>query len=135
VTVTVYLDTSFLMLSAKFHIDVISESERLLQQTVTFVVPAAVVSELKVLSRDGGGSGRDARVALELIDERNIRIVPSGQDADADNTLVKASQLQKVLVATADNQLRKKIRAAKKPVIFFREKAKLELEGIEAGYW
>ena len=134
-TVTVYLDTSFLMLSAKFHIDVISESERLLQQTVAFVVPAAVVSELKALSRDGGGSGRDARVALELIDGRNIRIVASDQDDDADNTLVKASQLQKVLVATADNQLRKKIRAAKKPVIFFREKAKLELEGIEAAYW
>ena len=134
-TVTVYLDTSFLMLSAKFHIDVISETERLLRQTVAFVVPAAIVRELKALSRDGGGSGRDARVALELIDGRNIRIVASDQDVDADNTLVKASQLQKVLVATADNQLRKKIRAAKKPVIFFREKAKLELEGIEAGYW
>ncbi len=134
-TVTVYLDTSFLMLSAKFHIDVISESEGLLQQTVTFVVPAAVVEELKALSRDGGGPGRDARVALDLIDERNIRIVSSDRHADADRVLFKASQLQRVMIATADHQLRKKIRAAKKPVIFFREKAKLELEGIEAGYW
>ena len=131
--VVVYLDTSFLMLSAKFHIDIISESERLLQHTVTFVVPAAVAGELKALSHDGGRSGRDARVALRLIDERKIRIVASDQGAD--DTLAKASQLQKVIVATADNQLRKKIRATKKPVIFFREKAKLELEGIEAGYW
>lgn len=133
-TVTIYLDTSFLMLSAKFHVDVVSETERLLQQTVVFAVPDAVVRELETLSDADGRSARDAKVALQLIDERGIRIVAS-DEKDADGALVAASQSEKAVVATADGQLRKKIRSEKRAVIFFREKAKLELEGIEPSYW
>lgn len=134
-SVTVYLDTSFLMLSAKFHIDVISEAQGLLQQSVEFVVPASVLRELKALSCHAGNAGRDAKVALEMVNRPQIRIEISDQHLHADSVLAHASQLERVLVATADHELRKKIRAVRKPVIFLREKAKLELEGIEPGYW
>ncbi len=130
----VYVDTSFLMLSAKFHIDVLSEAEKLLEGRVQFVVPTAVLAELKGLARSRGASGRDARVALGLIRERAIPDVTS-KESDADAALVEASRLPNVIVATADSYLRKKIRGAGRPVIFLREKAKLELEGIEASYW
>lgn len=132
---TVYLDASFLMLSAKFHVDIISETERLLQGRVKFVVPTAVLTELERLAENFGAPGRDARVALALIQKRKIACVRSKKPFNADTALIEASQLSKVIVATADHGLRGKIRNAGKPVIFFREKAKLELEGIEAGYW
>jgi len=135
VPVTVYLDTSFLMLCAKFHADLLSEAEKLVQKKVEFLVPASVHQELTDLSRDAGTSGRDARVALQLIDQRGIRIVAAARRADADDVLADASELPRVVVATADHRLRRRIRAAQRPVIFLREKAKLELEGIEAAYW
>jgi len=128
------LDTSFLMLSAKFHVDILSEAEKLLQGRVQFAVPEAVLTELKGLARSLGAPGRDARVALKLIKERRISDVLAGE-SDADTALIEASRLPNVIVATADLELRRKIRGAGKPVILFREKAKLELEGIEASYW
>jgi rRNA-processing protein FCF1 len=134
VPATVYLDASFLMLSTKFHMDVMSETEKLLQGRVQFAVPAAVLTELKGLAQRSGASGRDARVALELIRRRMIHAVVSGE-LNADTALIEASSLPNVIIATADSALRRKIRGAGKPVIFLREKAKLELEGIEASYW
>jgi len=135
VAVTVCFDSSFLMLSAKFHIDVVSEAGKLVEGKTHFVVPAAVLSELKGLAKSNGAPGRDARVALRLIEKRDIRTFDSKSGHGADAALVEASTLPNVIVATADLALRKKIRSVGKPVIFFREKAKLELEGIEASYW
>ncbi|MGB9023603.1 MAG: PIN domain-containing protein [Candidatus Bathyarchaeia archaeon] len=132
---TVYLDTSFLMLSAKFHLDVLSEAESLLQRRIQFVVPSAVLEELRGLAHDRGAPGRDARVALKLVEGVKVRRLPSEGSSDADTILIEAAKLPNTIVATADSTIRKKLRAVDKPVIFLREKAKLELEGIEASYW
>jgi rRNA-processing protein FCF1 len=123
------------MLAAKFHLDVISETERLLQRQIQFSVPDIVVGELEGLARRPGAAGRDARVALELISARKIRRVPSKEQSNADRALIEASGQPSVIVATADLDLRGMIRDRGKPVIIFREKAKLELDGIEPGYW
>jgi rRNA-processing protein FCF1 len=131
----IYLDTSFLMLSAKFHLDVLREAERLVQTKTHFFVPSIVVAELKQLAERSGAQGRDARVALELLRRCQISHAESGNAADADAALIQASQSPGAIVATADLPLRRKLRNAGRPVIFLREKAKLELEGIEAGYW
>ena len=133
--VTVCFDASFLMLAAKFHIDVISETERLLQKRIQFSVLNIVVGELEGLARRPGAAGRDARVALELISTRNIRRVLSGERSSADKALIEASGQPGMIVATADLDLRRAIRDRGKPVIIFREKAKLELDGIEPSYW
>ena len=133
--VTVCFDASFLMLSAKFHIDVISETERLLQKRIQFSVLDIVVGELEGLARRPGAAGRDARVALELISTRKIRRVLSGERSSADRALIEASGQPGMIVATADLDLRRAIRDRGKPVVIFREKAKLELDGIEPSYW
>jgi rRNA-processing protein FCF1 len=135
VPVTVLFDTSFLMLAAKFHMDVISETEKLLQRTIQFSVPDVVVGELERLARGPGAPGRDARVALELISARRIRRISSVEQSDADKALIEASGHPNVIVATADLDLRRVIRDSGKPVIILREKAKLELDGIEPSYW
>jgi len=123
------------MLAAKFHIDIISETERLLQKRVQFSVLDIVVRELQRLARRPSGPGRDARVALELISARKIRHVRSEDQSSADNALLEASGQPGIIVATADLNLRRTIRDRGKPVIIFREKAKLELDGIEPSYW
>ena len=133
--VTVCFDASFLMLAAKFHLDVISETERLLQKRIQFSVLDVVVGELDGLARRPGPAGRDARVALELISTHKIRRVPSEGQSNADRALIEASAHPGIIVATADLDVRRTIRDRGKPVIIFREKAKLELDGIEPSYW
>jgi rRNA-processing protein FCF1 len=135
VPVTVCFDASFLMLAAKFHIDIVSETERLLQRQIQLSVPDIVVGELEGLARRPGAAGRDARVALELISTRKIHRVSSVEQSNADKALLEASGHASVIVATADLDLRRMIRDRGKPVIIFREKAKLELDGIEPSYW
>jgi rRNA-processing protein FCF1 len=135
VPVTVCFDASFLMLAAKFHIDVISETERLLQRRIQFSILDIVVGELEGLARKPGAAGRDARVALELISTRKIHRATSEEQSNADKALMEASGQPDIIVATADLELRRAIRDRGKPVIIFREKAKLELDGIEPSYW
>jgi rRNA-processing protein FCF1 len=135
VPVTVLFDASFLMLAAKFHMDVISETEKLLQRKIQFSVPDLVVRELERLARGPGAPGRDARVALELISARRIHRISSVERSNADKALIEASGHPNVIVATADLDLRRMIRDVGRPVIIFREKAKLELDGIEPSYW
>jgi rRNA-processing protein FCF1 len=135
VPVTVCFDASFLMLAAKFHIDVISETERLLQRRIQFSVLDIVVGELKGLARRPSAAGRDARVALQLISTRKIHRVASDEQSNADKALIEASGQPGIIVATADLELRRAIRDRGKPVIILREKAKFELDGIEPSYW
>jgi rRNA-processing protein FCF1 len=123
------------MLAAKFHIDVISETERLLQRRIQFSILDIVVGELEGLARKPGAAGRDARVALELISTRKIHRATSEEQSNADKALMEASGQPDIIVATADLELRRAIRDRGKPVIIFREKAKLELDGIEPSYW
>ena len=133
--VTVCFDTSLLMMAAKFHIDVVSEAERVVQKRVDFAVPELVVRELERLAKSPGLPGRDARVALELISTRQIRRMATAERSNADRALIEASKRPNLVVATADSDLRRTIRDDRKPVIFLREKAKLELDGIEPSYW
>jgi rRNA-processing protein FCF1 len=123
------------MLATKFHLDVVSEVEGLLQRNADFVVPDVVVGELERLAEDHGAQGRDARVALELISVRHVRSISTLERTNADKALIEASGHPNVIVATADLGLRRIIRDNRKPVIILREKAKLELDGIEASYW
>jgi rRNA-processing protein FCF1 len=123
------------MLAAKFHMDVISETEKLLQRKIQFSVPDLVLRELERLARGPGASGRDARVALELISARRIHSISTAERSSADKALIEASRHPNVIIATADLDLRKMIRDVGRPVIIFREKAKLELDGIEPSYW
>ena len=133
--VTVCFDTSLLMMAAKFHIDVVSEAERVIQKRVEFAVPILVVTELERLAKSPGAQGRDARVALELISTRQIRSTLTVERSNTDRALIEVSRRPNLVVATADLHLRRTIRDDRRPVIFLREKAKLELDGIEAGYW
>ncbi len=133
--VTVCFDTSLLMMAAKFHIDVVSEAERVVQKRVDFAVPELVVRELERLAKSPGPPGRDARVALELISTRQIHRMATAERSNADRALIEASKRPNLVVATADSDLRRTIRDDRKPVIFLREKAKLELDGIEPSYW
>lgn len=52
-----------------------------------------------------------------------------------DDAIVKASQKLSVVVATNDIELKNRLKLLKVPVVYLRDKSKLEVDGIEPAYF
>ncbi len=133
--IKVILDSNFLMIPYQFNLDVFQEIEYLLQKKVDFVVPSAVKSELTGISARGGEGAAEASLALQLASRCRVVEVALDPGESVDDAIVKASQKLGAVVATTDIELRKRLRNVKVPVVYMREKSKLEVDGMEPAYF
>jgi rRNA-processing protein FCF1 len=133
--VKVILDTNFLMIPFQFNLDVFQEIEYLLQKKVDFVVPSSVKSELTGISARGGEGAAEASLALQLASRCRVVEVTLNPGESVDDAIVKASQKLSAVVATTDIELKKRLRDINVPVVYLRDKSKLEIEGMEPAYF
>lgn len=133
--IKVILDSNFLMIPYQFNLDVFQEIEYLLQKKVDFVVPSAVKSELTGISARGGEGAAEASLALQLASRCRVVEVALDPGESVDDAIVKAAQKLGAVVATTDIELRKRLRNVKVPVVYMREKSKLEVDGMEPAYF
>jgi len=129
------LDSNFLMIPFQFNLDIFQEIEYLLQKKVDFVVPSAVKNELTGISSRGGEGAPEASLALQLASRCRVVEVTLDQGETVDDAIVKASQKLGAVVATTDIELKKRLRNINVPVVYLREKSKLEVEGVEPAYF
>lgn len=115
------------MIPAQFHVDVITELERILPN-YTFVVPSFVTRELENIKKRSKGKDRiAASVALKLIDSWDINVI----DADlknkerVDDALLRISKV----LCTNDRGLQKRARNRGLTVVYLRQKKYLAVEG------
>ncbi len=132
--VKVILDSNFLMIPFQFNLDVFQEIEYLLQKKVDFIVPSAVKSELTGISTRGGEGSAEASLALQLASRCRVVEVTLDPVETVDDAIVKASQKLRAVVATTDIDLKKRLRDINVPVVYLRDKSKLEVDGIEPAY-
>jgi rRNA-processing protein FCF1 len=132
--IKVILDSNFLMIPFQFNLDVFQEIEFLLQKKVDFIVPSAVKSELTGISSRGGEGAAEASLALQLASRCRVVEVTLDANETVDDAIVKASQKLGAVVATTDIALKKKLRDINIPVVYLRDKSKLEVDGIEPAY-
>jgi rRNA-processing protein FCF1 len=133
--IKVILDSNFLMIPFQFNIDIFQEIEYLLQKKVDFVVPSAVKSELTGISSRGGEGAPEASLALQIASRCRVVEVSLEPQETVDDAIVKASQKLGAVVATTDIELKKRLRDINVPVVYLREKSKLEVEGVEPAYF
>jgi hypothetical protein len=133
--IKVILDTNFLMIPYQFNLDVFQEIEYLLQKKVDFVVPSSVKSELTGISARGGEGAAEASLALQLASRCRVVEVTLNPGESVDDAIVKASQKLGAVVATTDIELKKRLRDINVPVVYLRDKSKLEIEGMEPAYF
>ncbi len=133
--VKVVLDSNFLMIPFQFNLDVFQEIEYLLQKKVDFIVPSAVKSELTGISARGGEGAAEASLALQLASRCRVVEVTLDENETVDDAIVKSSQKLGAVVATTDIELKKRLRAINVPVVYLRDKSKLEVDGIEPAYF
>lgn len=111
----IILDTNFLMAIPQFKIDVFSQ----LRGNEIFVLDS-VITELKKISKGTGKNSVAARIALELLKRKDLKILKSKEE-DTDLSLLAYSK-RGYLIATQDKVLRDKLKKGGGKVIYIRQK-------------
>ena len=128
--IRVILDSNALLVPMKFRIDIFEELKTLLKARFEPIVLSSVLYELKQLAEEGSPKmKKDATIALELADKCRVVEVADDQMGPPDDVIVRVAGDWKCPVFTNDRQLRKRLRDINVPVIYVRQKSRLETEG------
>jgi rRNA-processing protein FCF1 len=120
-----------LFVPLQLKIDVFSDLERLLNRNFELILLSPVKRELEVLAEKGSPMMRkNARYALKLAEKCKYVEVESSASTHADDIIVKIAKEWSSPVFTNDRQLKKRLRDISVPVIYVRQKSRLEIDGM-----
>jgi len=129
--VRVIVDTNALFVVLQFRVDIVRELESLLNRRFELILLSPVRHELELLAKDGSLKTRKmASYALKLAGEFTFFSVPNDDSKTVDDLIVKVASNWKAPVFTNDSQLRKRLRDISVPVIYLRQKSRLEINGM-----
>ena len=128
--VKVIFDSNFLFVPSQFQLDIFEELTNLLNQRLDPILLAPTQKELQKLAEEGSPKTRQqASLALKLAEKCRVVHVEKGLKEPHDDIIVRVAAKWKCPVATNDRELRKRLRNLRVPVIFLRQRHRLELEG------
>jgi len=129
-TLKIILDSNALLVPLQFKIDIFEELKTLLNVNFEPVLLSPIRRELEKLASNGSPQMRkNASYSLKLAEKcRSIDVDEEG-GVSPDNVIIKVAAKWKCPVFTNDRQLRKKLRDINVPVIYVRQKSRLEIDG------
>ncbi len=126
----IVLDSNALFVPVQFKIDIFEELKTLLNANTEPVLLSPVRQELEMLiSERPPKMRRNASFALELAEKCKQIEVKNAQSASVDDVIVEAARRWQCPVFTNDRQLRKRLRDINVPVVYVRQKSRLEIDG------
>ena len=129
--VKVILDSNALFVPLQFKIDIFDRLKQLLEKNYELILLSPVKRELEVLAKKGSPKMRkNTLYALKLAEKCRYVEVDAPASALADDVIVKVAGEWKSPVFTNDRQLRKRLRDISVPVIYVRQKSRLEIDGM-----
>ncbi len=127
----VILDSNALFAPLELKIDIFEELKRLVNRNVEFVLLSTVKRELEVLAaKDSPKIHREAIFALKLAEKCKYVPVENDERLTTDDAIVKVAKNWNSPVFTNDIQLKKKLRDISVPVIYVRQKSRLDIDGM-----
>jgi rRNA-processing protein FCF1 len=127
----VILDSNALFVPLQFKIDIFEELERLLNRKLELILLSPVKRELELLAEKGSPKMRkNASYALRLAEKCKYVPVEASASALTDDVIVETARNWGVPVFTNDRLLRKRLRDINMPVIYVRQKSRLEIDGL-----
>ena len=127
----VILDSNALFVPLEFKIDIFAEVERLLNRNVDFILLSPVKRELELLAKkDSPKIRREAVYALKVAEKCKYVAVKEDEKLSTDDVIVKVAKAWNSPVFTNDRQLRRRLRDISVPVIYVRQKSRLEIDGL-----
>jgi uncharacterized protein len=129
-TLAVILDSNAFFVPLKFKIDIFEELKRVLNRNADLVLLSAVKSELETLANEKSVKvRREAFYALRVA-EKCIFVKVETKSLNVDDTIVLVAKEWNSPVFTNDRQLKNKLRDISVPVIYVRQKTRLEIDGL-----
>jgi len=129
--VKVILDSNALFVPLQFKIDIFTDLKQLLKRNHELILLSPVKRELEALAKKGSPKMRkNALYALKLAEKCRYVEVDAPASALADDVIVKVAEEWKSPVFTNDRQLKKRLRDISVPVIYVRQKSRLEIDGM-----
>jgi len=130
VTLKVILDSNFLFVPSQFQIDIFEELLTLLNQRYEPILLSTTYKELLRMAEKGSPKlRRQAAMALKLAEKCRVVDVEKGKAETTDDVILRAANRWRCPVATNDRALKLRLRDISIPVIYLRQKSRLELEG------
>jgi rRNA-processing protein FCF1 len=126
----VILDSNALFVPLKFKIDIFEEVKSLLNRNVEFILLLPVERELELLAtQDSPKVRREAVYALHLAEKCWVVEIESGGEA-VDDVILRVAENWDSPVFTNDRVLKKRLRDISVPVIYVRQKSRLDVDGL-----
>ncbi len=126
----VILDSNALFIPLEFKIDIFEELRRLLNRNVEFVLLSSVKHELELLAaQDSPKNRRQANFALRLAEKCRLVAVEDCGEA-TDDVIVRVAKNWGAPVFTNDKVLKRRLRDISVPVIYLRQKTRLDIDGL-----
>ena len=129
--VAVLLDSNFLFIPLRFGVDIFEELRGLLGEKIKCLVTRPVLEELDLL-RLGAKPGflKEIDFARKMAEKCIVFEDSLGIGETVDQSLVRVAFEQGFYVATNDAELRKALKKKGVSVIFLRQRAFLEVDGV-----
>jgi rRNA-processing protein FCF1 len=127
----VILDSNALFVPLEFKIDIFEALKELLNRNVEFILLSSVKRELEILAtKETSKNRRETLFALKLAEKCKYVPVENDERITTDDAIVRVAKNWNSPVFTNDIQLKKKLRDISVPVIYVRQKSRLDIDGM-----
>jgi len=128
--IKVILDSNALFVPLEFKMDIFEELRGLLNRNVEYILLSPVKHELEVLAAgDEPKTRRQASFALRLAEKCRLVTVEDRQE-QTDDAIVRIAKNWNAPVFTNDRVLKRRLRDISVPVIYLRQKSRLDIDGL-----
>jgi hypothetical protein len=128
--ISIIMDSNALFVPLQFKIDITEELKRLLGSNFELILISPIRRELEQIAEKGSPkTKRRGSFALKLADKCTLVEVHEEKPASPDDLLVKIGREWGCPIFTNDRQLRKRLRNINVPVIYVRQRSRLEIDG------
>ena len=129
-TIRIILDSNALFVPLLFKIDIMEELKTLINRDFEPILLSPVRQELERLAKEGlTKTQKNASYALKLADQCKLVETDVESANSPDDVIARVAGLWSCPVFTNDRKLRKKLRDINVPVIYVRQKSRLEIDG------
>jgi len=128
----IIFDTNMLLAAEQFRIDVVQEVKKLAGNNAELYITENIKREIDELANEKGSTGKNARIAKEMVNESGMVLLDSGVK-DTDTELCDLGQ-KGYLIATNDAELRKRVKKLGGGSILLRQRKYLIFDREEGGF-
>ncbi len=127
----IIIDSNALFIPLQFKIDIFSELERLIGKNFELILISPIKEELQTLTEKSSPKTRkNATFALSIAEKCKYVKVRGKPLELTDDAILRIARQWNAPVFTNDKLLRERLRDISVPVIYVREKSRLEIDGM-----